>query len=487
MATFYFSGFLTILNPMAFTKKQYTLAATALGSSLAFIDATAVIVALPTIQKSLRLGLSGEQWVFLSYSLALAALYLVGGALGDRYGHRKMFARGIAGFAIASALAGLAPNGVWLITARILQGVAGAFVTTNSLAWLRRVYEDQAGKAVGLWTSLTGISTIIAPPLGGALTQWLSWRWIFYINIPLACLVIFWSARAVEDKTEEIQRPLDIPGALFIAVGLGFLTYFLVEGAKNGFREILWSLLVGLMGLAAFSATEVRSKNPMLPLQLFKIRNFSMANLETFLIYGALYGVFVYFTLYLQFLGLTPLASSMFLVPTSIVMILLAAYFGALSDRIGPRKLLFGGPALIGLGALVFSLINSKSDIWLLGTVGIIFFSLGLAMLVAPITTVALKSAPAKLSGIASGFNNTVSRTGSLVVVALVGMVISIIFFDSVTDKSDVPLGIHQTSAGLRDASQHGYQVGMMIVSAIAFSAAVVGWFGIENILDTKK
>src|SRR3989344_9146646 len=159
---------------MVLSKKQYTLAATALGSSLAFIDASAVIVALPTMQKTLNLGLSGEQWIFVSYSLALAALYLVGGSLGDRYGHRRIFSRGIIGFALASALAGLAPNGALLILARVLQGVSGAFVTTNSLAWLRSVYGDQAGKAVGLWTSLTGISTIIAPPLGGALPQRLS-------------------------------------------------------------------------------------------------------------------------------------------------------------------------------------------------------------------------------------------------------------------------------------------------------------------------
>ncbi|HZP55615.1 MAG TPA: MFS transporter, partial [Candidatus Saccharimonadales bacterium] len=166
---------------MKLSKRQFTLAATALGSSLAFIDASAVIVALPTMQKALHLGLTGEQWIFVSYSLALAALYLIGGALGDRYGHRKIFKRGVVGFALASALAGVSPNSALLIVARVLQGISGALVTTNSLAWLRSIYGEDAGKAVGLWTSLTGISTILAPPLGGALTQWLSWRWIFYI------------------------------------------------------------------------------------------------------------------------------------------------------------------------------------------------------------------------------------------------------------------------------------------------------------------
>lgn len=456
--------------------------AAALGSSLAFIDASAVIVALPTIQKALKLGLSGEQWVFLSYSLALASLYLVGGALGDRWGHRKMFARGIVGFAFASILAGAAPNGSFLIAARVAQGIAGAFVTTNSLAWLRSVYGEQAGKAVGIWTSLTGISTIVAPPLGGALTQWLSWRWIFYINIPLSVLVIYWAARSVEDKKrEEEPRPLDPLGSGLIAVGFGFLTYFLVQGAKTGFARIWWTFILGVAGLAAFTVVELRSKHPVLPLSLFKNRNLSMANLETFLIYGALYGVLIYFTLYLQFLGLSPLTSSLFLIPSSIVLILLASYFGALSDRKGPRTLLSVGPGLIGIGALFFSTIGSRSEVWSRGGIGVAFFSLGLAMLVAPITTVALKSAPQRFAGLASGINTTVSRIGSLSVIALVGMVISVIFFNEVADKSAVPLGLHQHSQQLVDASRHSYEVGMRIIATLAFLAAAVGWFGISN------
>ena len=464
------------------TARHYTLAATALGSSLAFIDASAVIVALPTMQKALHLGLAGEQWVFLAYSLALASLYLVGGALGDRFGHQKVFRYGVLGFALASALAGLAPNGAMLILARVLQGVSGAFVTTNSLAWLRSVYQDQAGKAVGLWTSLTGVSTIIAPPLGGVLTQYLNWRWIFYINLPLAALVIFWSTRAGADKPDPAHaRPLDPLGAGLIAAGLGFLTYFLVQGAKTGFSPLWWSLLIGGVGLIGFLIVEKRLAEPMLPLKLFKIRNFAVANLQTVLIYGALNGLFVYFTLYLQFLGLSPLASSLFLIPTSIVLILLASYFGGLADRQGPRKLLIAGPALIGLGSLIFTTIHSRPEVWLRGSIGVVFFSVGLAMLVAPITAAALKAVPSNFAGIASGVNNSASRIGGLIAVAVIGLIISVIFFNVPGGRGAVPLDVHQQDPALRRASERGFRVGTYIVAGLAFGSAVVAGLGFKN------
>ena len=469
-------------------QRRYTLAATALGSSLAFIDATAVIVALPTIQKAFNLGLSGEQWVFLSYSLALAALYLVGGGLGDRLGRRKVFNWGIAGFASASALAGLSPNGMVLIIARVLQGVAGAFVTTNSLAWLRSVYGEKAGKAVGLWTALTGISTIVAPPLGGILTQWLSWRWIFYINLPLACLVLFWSSRAIEDKaTTSMARRIDLQSSVFIAAGFGGLSYYLVQGAKTGFAELWWALAAGVFALVLFFYRQAKTTNPLLPLRLFKLRNFSASNLETLLLYGALNGIFVYLTLYLQFLGLSPLASSLFLIPTSIVLIALAAYFGSLADKYGPRLLLSIGPVLISAGALLFSFINDQDGVWLIGSIAVLVFSIGLAMIVAPITATALKSVPADFSGIASGVNNTVARIGGLVAVAVVGMIISVVFYNRVASPSEVPLDLRQSQPALREASKSGYQAGMWFVSGLALASAIVGYFGIEPVKRPAK
>ena len=267
----------------AFTLEQrrtLTLAATVLGSSLAFIDATVVFVALPTIAEDLDLGLTGQQWIVLSYSLALASLYLVGGAIGDRYGRRPTFIAGAAGFAVASAFAGFAPSGGLLILARALQGVAGAFLTTNSLALLRGVYGEDAGRAIGLWTAFTSVATIAGPPIGGALIEWVSWRWIFFINLPLAVLTVLLAkvGECNEQKMLRVGR-LDIPGATLAAVGFGTLTYGLVEGPDKGFSEVWWAFVVAAPALVGFCLVEARSKNAMLPLALFRRRNFAMLKL----------------------------------------------------------------------------------------------------------------------------------------------------------------------------------------------------------------
>src|SRR5829696_3401427 len=252
--------------------RQLTLAATILGSSLAFIDTTVVIVALPTIERELDLGLAGQQWIFLAYSLTLAALYLTGGAVGDRYGRRQTFAAGVVGFALASALAGAAPSGALLIAARALQGIGGAFLTTNSLALLRATYGDDAGKAIGLWTAFTSVSTIGGPVFGGALIEWVSWRWIFYLNLPLAAatLLLAYRGRTDEKPTPRVGR-LDLPGAVLAAAGFGSLTFPLVE-------QRWWALGVAVPLLAAFLLVELRSATPMLPLQLFRRRNFAVVN-----------------------------------------------------------------------------------------------------------------------------------------------------------------------------------------------------------------
>src|SRR5262245_19963353 len=245
-------------------RKTLTLVATVLGSSMAFIDATVVIVALPTIEQDLDLGLTGQQWVFLSYSLALAALYLVGGAVGDRYGRRNAFLAGVLGFAVASALAGAAPTGGVLIGARALQGVAGAFMTTNSLALLRSVYAADAGRAIGLWTSLTSAATIAGPPVGGALVEWSSWRLIFFLNLPLAvvCLVTAQAGRC-DESAQLRQGRLDFAGSALAAVGFGFLTYGLVEGADHGFGDVWWAFVVSVLALAAFAYIKRHVAEPM--------------------------------------------------------------------------------------------------------------------------------------------------------------------------------------------------------------------------------
>jgi EmrB/QacA subfamily drug resistance transporter len=464
------------------TRRRLTLAATILGSSLAFVDVTVVIVALPTIEEDLGLGLTGQQWIFLSYSLALAALYLVGGAIGDRYGRRTVFVAGCAGFALASALAGLSPNGGVLILARAAQGVAGAFLTTNSLALLRGVYGAESGRAIGLWTSFTSVATIAGPPAGGALVEWVSWRWIFLINLPFAAAAVALAVigRCHEEPPERLGR-LDIPGAALAAAGFGLLTYGLVEGAERGFGELWWSFPVAAAALGAFVAVERRVKQPMLPFELFRRRNFAVANAETFLVYAALYGFFVFFTIYLQFLGFTPFEAGLLNIPSSLVMIALAARFGTLADRHGPRLYLTVGPALIGVGTLVFLLVDEKADFWTAGIAGLVLFSLGLAMMVAPITATALKSAPERYAGIASGVNSTVSRLGSLIAVAVIGLIISLVF-EARTDAEDaVPIAKGQTAPELREASVDGFRAGMLLAAALAFAGAAVGAAGISD------
>jgi EmrB/QacA subfamily drug resistance transporter len=463
-------------------RKRLTLAATILGSSLAFIDATVVIVALPSIEEDLGLGLTGQQWVFLSYSLALAALYLVGGAVGDRYGRRQVFVAGAAGFALSSLLAGAAPNEAILLVARALQGVAGAFLTTNSLALLRGAYGAESGRAIGLWTSFTSVATILGPPAGGALVEWVSWRWIFLLNLPLAAVTVALAllGREAEAAPARTGR-LDLPGAALAATGFGFLTYGLVEGAERGFGSLWWTYVVAAVALVAFVVVETRVAEPMLPFGLFRERNFAAANAETFLVYAGLYGFFVFFTLYLQFLGFTPFEAGLLNIPSSLIMILLAARFGALADRHGPRLYLTVGPALIGLGTVVFAIVSTRSDFWTYGVAGLLLFSLGLAVMVAPITATALKSAPERYAGIASGVNSTVSRLGSLVAVAVIGLVITLVF-EGRTDAPDaVPLGRDQTVQELRDASVAGFRAGMAVAAALAFAGAAVGAFGISN------
>ena len=462
-------------------RRTLTLAATILGSSLAFIDATVVIVALPTIERDLHLGLSGQEWVFLSYSLALASLYLAGGAVGDRFGRRNTFIAGAAAFALTSVVAGAAPNETVLILARFLQGVAGAFLTTNSLALLRGVYGNEAGRAVGLWTAFTSVATLAGPPAGGALVEWASWRWIFFLNLPLAAITVVLAQLGRTDERSQLRvGRLDLPGAALAAAGFGALTYGLVEGTRAGFAERWWAFALAALALGAFVLFERHTAEPMLPFELFRRRNFAVANLQTFIVYAALYGSLVFFTLYLQFLGFSPFEAGLLQIPTSLVMILLAARFGALADRQGPRLYLTLAPIFLGLSALVMLGIDTRGDFWTMGILALALSSIGLAMLVAPITATALKSAPSEYAGIASGVNSTVSRLGSLMAIALIGLVISLVFHAR-SDGPGVPLAKDQPNPELRAASRDAFHAGMAVVAGLAFIGAAVGAVGISN------
>jgi len=462
--------------------RTITLVATALGSSLAFIDATVVVVALPRIRDDLQLGLAGQQWVFLAYSLTLAALYLVSGGIGDRYGRRESFVGGVIAFAAASALCAVAPNEGVLIAARALQGIGGAVLTTNSLALLREVYGSESGRAIGLWTSLTSIATIGGPPAGGALVEWVSWRWIFIVNVPLAVVTIILalSGRCESREATRVGR-MDVVGALLAAVGLSSLTYALVEGADRGIGAVWWAVVAAVVGLVGFVLWELRAAEPLLPFGLFRRRNFAASNAATFLIYAALGAYLLFVPVFLQFLGYSPFESGLFLTPVSIAMVLFATRFGAIADRRGPRLLLVVGPSLVGVGLLLLLPIADTSSIWIWIVPAIVTLSLGLAMLVAPITNTAIASAPEELAGIAAGVNQTVARVGGLLAVAVVGLVIAVVFDARADDPDAQPLPTTTTTEEVHDASLAGFRAGMLVSAGLAFGGAVIAGLGISD------
>lgn len=450
-----------------------TLAATSLGSALAFIDTTIVVVALPTMAKSLHLGLQGQQWIYLGYALSLAALYLVSGALGDRLGLRRAFVVGVVLFAFASGLCALAPNEGVLVAARLLQGVGGALLTTNSLALLRVVYADDAGRAIGLWTSFTSLAAVIGPPAGGAIVQWVSWRWIFVINLPLAAIVVALALAGAGDEEQAAERrPIDAIGAVLAAVGLAALTYSLVEGGSRGLADVWPAAVVAAVILPSFVVRLLKAKSPLVPPSLLRHRNLAAANLVSLLIYAALGGFLLFVPLYLQFLGYSPFESGLALTPVSLVLAILAPQFGALADRLGPRRFLVGGSTLIGAGIGLLVLVGTRGAVWSAGVPGLALFSLGLAMFVAPITATAIGSAPMELAGVASGVNQTVSRVGGLVAVAAIGLIVTVVFNRSPAAAGHTPLDPDAVGAALRHASVMGFRAGMAVAAGLALLGA---------------
>jgi EmrB/QacA subfamily drug resistance transporter len=393
-------------------------------------------------------------------------------------GRRNAFLVGVLAFAVTSAFAGAAQDEAQLIAARALQGVAGAFLTTNSLALIRSVYGRDSGRAVGLWTAFTGAATIAGTPVGGAIVEWISWRWIFFLNLPIAAATILLAlaGRCKEESTHPVGR-LDIAGAALSAVGFGTLTYGLVQGAEHGFTGQWWAFVIAVAALAAFVAVEQRVREPMLPLHLFRRRNFAFVNLQTFLVYAALSGGSVFFTLYLQNIGFSPVEASVINVPASASGLLLAPRFGALSDRYGPRLFLTVGPAMLGAGMVLFALIEDRSNFWVVGIPGLALFSLGLGVFVAPITTTALSAAPGRYVGVASGVNNMVARLGGTLAVALIGAIVALVFHAATADPDAVPLARNHPS----DASTDAFRAAMLCAAALAFAGVAVAWAGISN------
>jgi len=399
---------------MGSARGRWLLLAAILGSGMAMLDSTVVNVALPHIGKELDAGFSGLQWTLNGYTLTLAALILLGGSLGDRYGRRRVFVIGVAWFAAASLMCGLAWNVESLVLARALQGVGGALLTPGSLALIAASFDERdRGAAVGAWSGLGGIAGAIGPLVGGWLVEQVSWRAVFLVNLPFAAVVLWVAVRHVpESRDPAAAGELDLAGAGLAAAGLAGLTYGLIS--------VQWvPAVLGVLALAGFVLMERRSAHPLVPLELFTSRVFVAANVVTLVVYAALGGVFFLLVLQLQVVaGFSPLRAGMALLPITALMLLLSARAGALAQRIGPRLPMTLGP-LIAAGGLLLTLRIGPHSSYLRDVLpAVAVFGLGLSCMVAPLTATVLGAAPEHLAGTASGVNNAVARSAGLLAVA---------------------------------------------------------------------
>jgi EmrB/QacA subfamily drug resistance transporter len=394
---------------------------TVLASGMAFLDATAVTVALPSIGADLHSSLAGLQWTVTAYTLALAALILLGGSLGDRYGRRRVFLVGVAWFATASLLCGLAPGTGWLAAARAVQGVGGALLTPGSLALLQSSFRpaDRA-RAIGLWSALGGVAGLVGPFLGGVLVDAVSWRLVFLVNVPVAAVVIALGAGVPESRAARDGGRFDVAGAVLGAAALGGVTYALIHaGTDPGGPAVVLSGALGVLAGVGFVLRERRAAFPMLPLRIFADRRFSGANVATLAIYGALGGVSLFLVLQLQtVLGWSAAAAGAAMLPSSALLILLSPRMGALATRIGPRLPMTAGPLIAAAGAVWLIGVDGRQPYVVDVLPGSLLQGLGMAVTVAPLTATVLAVAPDALAGVASGVNNAVARAGQLLAVA---------------------------------------------------------------------
>ncbi|GAA3288908.1 DHA2 family efflux MFS transporter permease subunit [Dactylosporangium vinaceum] len=405
---------------------RWVLTATILGSGIASIDATVVGIALPAIGRSFDTGLQVLQWVVTAYTLTLAGLLLLSGALGDRYGRRRMFTIGVVWFAAASVVCGIAPDGWTLVAARALQGVGAALLTPGSLAILQASFRaEDRSKAIGAWSGLGGVATAIGPFLGG----WLvglgesSWRLIFAINVPIAAAVVYLTWRHVpESRDEEASGRVDLLSGALVTAGLIGVTYGLIEGQAQGWASlpVLGALVAGAALIALFLWRQTRLEHPMLPLELFASAQFTSTNVVTFIIYGALGGALFLLPIQLQQVaGYTPLQAGVSLLPVTVVMLLLSARSGALAARIGPRLQMSVGPVVAGIGMALYSRVDAGGSYLTEVLPAVLTLGLGLSITVAPLTSTALSAAPETHAGMASAVNNDVARAAGLIAVAV--------------------------------------------------------------------
>jgi len=491
----------------------WVLAATILGSSMAFIDSTAVNVALPALQTSLRATVVDVQWVIEAYGLFLSALILVGGALGDSFGRRAMFLFGVAGFAIASAGCGFSSSIRHLVLWRSLQGIAAAFLVPGSLSIISSSFNAESrGKAIGTWAAFTTITTALGPILGGWLIEHASWHWVFFINIPLAALVLAISLLHIKESRSSTAGSVDWLGATVVTAGLASLVYGFLESAILGWRNprVIATLAFGFGALLLFIFVEKKERTPMVPLKLFQSASFSGANLLTLFLYAALGIFFFLFPLNLiQIQKYSATATGAAALPMILLVFFLSRWSGGLITKYGPKLPLLVGPLIAAAGFLLFLLPGVRAHYWTAFFPAFSVLGLGMAISIAPLTTVVMNSVQQERVGIASGINNAVARVAGVLAIAVLGIVMLIAFahslrhsLSSLNLKTDVvhtlesnvarlgdlhaPPGVDpETSANIQTAVVQafvfGFRVIMLLCASLAVASAAVAWLKISS------
>ncbi|MDO9410031.1 MFS transporter [Patulibacter sp.] len=494
--------------------KRLTLLACVLASTIVMIDGSVVNVALPRIRDDLGGGLAGQQWITNGYLLTLGSLLLVAGSVGDVLGERRVFLFGVAGFGVTSLLCALAPTIEVLVVGRALQGASGAALTPAALAVIVSVFDaDERNRAIGTWTAWSGIGAAVGPVLGGWLVDVASWHWVFLINVPLVLGTIVLIVRVIPGGgARDRTRHVDLPGAALCAVGLGAITFGLIQQPLGGWGapDVLGPLVAGVVLLVLFVRHEDRSPDPMLPLALFRRRNFVVGNVETFVMYGGLALLSFYLIIFLQQVaGWDALKAGAAMLPVTVVMLLLAGRFGGLADRYGPRLFMGVGPLVAGTGLLL--LLRLDADVSYVADLlpAVSLFALGLAMTVAPLTATVLADAEARNAGAASGVNNAIARVAGLVAIGGVGVAVAASFGAGVDDRlADRPLGADAArvaadlrdapfsapdvsglpagdarvlQATARDAGVEAFRLGMGVSGGLLLVGGIVGAAGIRN------